>query len=258
MRRVSVTELVTWQECRRCWHYKFERRLLPKQLNPMMESGRAIAAGIEAGFADHSLPDERVAKARRFLDAEYRWADEKFRAGAMRAVEAVPPWVWATTNAYSEQKLVVDYPTSGVQMVGRPDLLLMSQEQALVVEFKSTGKRGREAESRLKLHELTGQQVLQYCVLVADNFKWLDRPLFRQHILLTTSGECHEGGQFPVTPLILDRARGHMLASAGEVGKELTLHNRGGDCMRCDFNLACTAYFDGGDDEAVLKEITHE
>lgn len=253
MRRVSVTELEVWQQCRLKWEYKYRRKLRPRPSatpSPLI-SGSAVHFGVEAGLAGQDAAASALVALRRYGEE----TAAKYERGVLTALGGVPEWVWGVKLPQTEMKLEVVYGEE-VTVVGKPDLWYLDDEGIHVVEFKTSGTDER---ARLERYETWNPQPLRYLALLSRVLP-LSYPTYSRHILLSTRGRHAVGEEELVSKERLVEVEREMVEIACEVGMlPLSPHWLGGGCDWCEFRSVDEVRFKGkGAAAAIEQELEKE
>src|SRR3990167_1451226 len=116
MKRVSVSEIQTWQSCRQKWQYQYQARLRPlpqEDNNGFLLSGRAVHHAIEQAFkSTHDRPRIAEAAAISYL-GQFGEKGNIYARGVASCLEGVPQEIWEMANPNSEQKFEAIYNRGG-------------------------------------------------------------------------------------------------------------------------------------------------
>ncbi|MBI4127836.1 MAG: PD-(D/E)XK nuclease family protein, partial [Parcubacteria group bacterium] len=249
MKSVTVTELLDWVRCRQLWKYRHEMRLEPLEKDTNMVSGSVVHSTIQeilSGNVDRKFLELFVHN--KLCDEFVEDMDKvrKFEPGVLRALRQVPNWVWDTKGWHVEERItmVVD----GVEVVGRPDLFLVNEEEGTVdiVEFKTT-----ETEP---LDFLLWNPQHQYYALMLGTQKYPSFVMRFRYVCLPTQGKYKEMMPWIFTIKQARMALNELMLLVGEMGRQGVVRNRSRSCSFCDFDKVCATYLTGGDVSSTLME----
>lgn len=239
-KRVSVTEIDTYNKCPRLWRYKFKDGLRTKELNQAMVSGTAIHAGVEA----LSLGRDGVTAALDTLAELAGERGERFKRGVLTALDGLPDWVAKVKSPVTEDKLEVVY--GSITVVGRPDIWFQEGDTIEIWDYKSTSK---DEDRRLSQYDQWNDQPRFYGVLLHDHLisQGINPPpiIYTGHIILSTRGKHAVGTPTILAGKLLDDTRERMLDLAAAVGEHETMHMSAFNCGMCDFSKLCEGALTG-------------
>ena len=260
--RIAVTEIEKFQECELAHYYKYGLGLRFINGNPpdYLRAGKAISDVLEAAFLDR-LDTKQCALGL----AENVPVD--IRGRVLKALGAMPEWVWEVQLPMPEDKLEYNYPVTmregkceAVTFVGKPDLWFVESSSGLpeavrIMEFKAPSKnRQYEVNKSLEGYERFGVQPIRYAVLLRDVYEWLENvPIYRQHILISQYGLVAEGNVVLVSDALIDRTRREMLEIASRMYDTTPVPSYLYHCHRCEFSEVCIARLTGGDESGIIE-----
>ena len=271
-KRVSVTEVAVWRECRWRHEQHYEQRLQlipdPERDTNYLASGSAIHFGIAYGL--HQGKGDPVGAAvnaaRAYLESHVG-ETARLLPGVERAIEGVPQEVWDTVSPQTEGELVQEYwrwevdtdISNSVTIVGVPDLWYWKEGEGIfITDYKSTSK---DEQDRLEKYELWNMQLPFYGVLVTDYWAAkldLYPPIYLRHLVLSTRGKHAVGSYKLLTTARTKQAREMMVGAAFEIvgAREQSFLDAAPSfgCSFCDYERLCTAHITGADVAGVRKE----
>ncbi len=263
IRTISVSELVTFQDCQRKHYFNYERRLRRNSSGPSWQqaSGVAVHYVIEqhcrnrAGEIPHR--DDVDALIFESLDADFKGNEasvKKYTPGVRRALSKVPEWVWREAW-YLEHDLELFFDvglyyehTKKFTLIGRPDAYHVGESFVELVDFKTT------ATNPLTFILFTPQ--LRYYALMLKA-QYPDKLVRYQYMCLPTQGTGPGPGCSPVpfTQKALKVTEAEIVATVASMGDDEFRNPRyTRSCDFCEFKELCQTVVTGGDWEGVAKE----
>lgn len=244
MKRVSITEMDTWQRCGRLWQYEYDMKLRKGVKSSPLSIGQAVHFGIEVGLVggrdgvmDAALTCLRSGGGVEDID------ERKVR----KMVGTIPTWVWEISLPQVEMRLEVEYSLRNgetVKIVGKPDLWWMD-DGLHVVEFKTTSKT--DVDRELREYERWNPQPLRYVLLLKRSVPSVEVMMKGvRHVVLGANGKMAEGNEFQVGDRRLHDEESEMLNIAQQVGYSPTM-SRTKMCEWCRFADLETVRLSGGD-----------
>ncbi|HHT9130868.1 MAG TPA: PD-(D/E)XK nuclease family protein [Candidatus Tripitaka californicus] len=263
-RRVSVTEIAVWRECRWRHELHYEQRLQlipdPERDNNYLVSGSAVHFGIEYGIHSGGI-EAAITAARTYLES-HAGETARLMPGVERAILGVPAELWTIPLPQTEGVVEVRYNQEAdpFTVVGIPDHWYWKEEEGVfITDYKSTSK---DEIDRLDRYEVWNLQLPFYGVLINDWWEGRGRgaapPVYLRHAVLSTRGKHAIGAYKLLTLQRLRLARNVMLRAAYEIveSREQSFLDAApsGGCAFCDYEHLCTAYLTGADVRGVCRE----
>jgi len=256
MKRVSVTQMETWQHCQ----VKYDN-VYVKHLRAQRPAGRALTQG--KAFA--STLEQALMLGDTDKKREYAMSATVDMPKLKAMFASLPDEVWDISIPVAEDKLEVGYeyhydgtdegawfssknPEAMLMIVGKPDIWTTFKDGVLVLEFKTCSDSVPKAKDKLRAYEMWAPQATRYAVLLHDAYPHLQgEPFYRQHILVSSSGKGFTlmGEIVPVNPVSLERERQEMCGLAASVGTVGPFHSPGPLCNWCDWKDRCIAEYAG-------------
>ena len=260
MRTLSVSELLTWQKCRRQWGYRYAERLAPikESRSWQLASGTAVHYMVETWCRDFpkqipGLMDMKLRVAECLRD-EFKDADNvdgllaKYGPGVMRALGKLPEWIWEA-DWFVEKDVFGRFPAGSpvVEMRGRTDLVYISGDVVELVDVKTTAVSPTD-------YMLWDAQIRYYAAMLQQ--KWPDKLIQYRYMCVPTTGE-KPASQAPPW-LFTRRQQAATVSEIVELAGEMDTDKRGPRysrvCAWCPFKDICLVEVTGGDVESVKQE----
>lgn len=260
MRSISVSELLTWQKCRKQWYYRYDQRLAPikEGRSWQMASGTAVHYVVETWCRDFpgAIPDIGDMKLRvaECLREEFKDAEDvnkllaKYGPGVMRALLKIPAWLWEA-DWFVEKDVTGQFPLTkpSIELRGRTDLVYINGDVVELVDAKTTAVSPTD-------YMLWDSQIRYYATMLQQ--KWPDKLVQYRYLCLPTQGE-KPAAQAP--PWVFTRKQ--MAATEAEIvalGTEMDTDKReprySRSCAWCAFKDICMMTVTGGDEGSVIRD----
>jgi hypothetical protein len=265
MRRVTVTELDQWQDCKSKWFYKYFHRYAPTKGESMGNRiyGTLAHKGAEVRLL---LGRDDYEPAVRLL-ADELGADEKAIQSALGAVRAIPQWVWQLDRPHVETEIELEVD-SNTTLVGHPDVWgFTGENEILVVDFKTTSESPKARMNKIYAHEVQLKRYasILYTLMQQGHFgPPIPNPIVGyQYIVVSYKGHCEVGGLNFLNQKIVDHVLSHAFTIAREIGTGSSIENYGPLCGWCEFWPICESALTGGDTDDIIdtdflvKEVAH-
>jgi len=265
MRRVTVTELDQWQDCKSKWFYKYWHRYAPSKGESM--GNRAYGTLAHKGAEVRLLlgRDEYEPAVR--LLADEIGADEKAIQSALGAVRGIPQWVWQLNRPQVETEIELEVD-SNVTLVGHPDVWgFTGENEVLVIDFKTTSESPKARLNKIYAHEvqLKRYAAILYTLMQRGHFgSPIPSPIVGyQYIVINYKGNCEVGGLNFLNQKIVDHVLHQAFTIAREIGTGSPIENYGPLCGWCEYWPICESALTGGDTDDIIdtdflvKEAVH-
>ena len=277
MRRVTVTELDQWQDCKSKWFYKYWHRYAPTKGESMGNRvyGTLAHKGAEVRLL---LGRDDYEPAVRLL-ADELGADEKAIQSALGAVRAIPQWVWQLDRPHVETEIELPVPAvkidgakcanwDDITLVGHPDVWgFTGENEILVIDFKTTSESPKARMNKIYAYEVQLKRYasILYRLMQQGHFGTpIEHPIVGyQYIVVSYKGHCEVGGLNFLNQKIVDHVLSHAFMIAREIGSDSPVENYGPLCGWCEFWPICEAALTGGDPSDIIdtdflvKEAVH-
>ena len=261
---VSPSELATWNDCQRKWHYRYDQRIEPiDQSRPApMASGQAVHFVVETIWRDfpNEIPtqEDMALRARDCLEHEFEHNYEpekqvkKYLPGVIRALNKIPKDIW--TNSWH-----VEWPLSAhfgdVELHGRPDMYRAYEYEGVkrldIVDIKTTKTE--------PLDFLLWSPQLKYYAAVLQKV-YTDYAISYRYVCVPTQGE----GSAPHSPAwpftqAMFRATCKEIESMGRVFNRTKIAPRySRACSFCEYSPICKNIITGADPQGIIEELYTE
>lgn len=267
MRRVSVSEVIRYESCRREWRYKYVDRLglrEPLRGGPLA-SGSAVHYVVEhvCERGEQKVPSAADVRALALesLRDDFRNSGspdkqvQKFLPGVLRAVAKIPDEIW-TSQWQVEQDLELELGylrgTERVDLIGRPDLFrIQTTDEGQIVELIDI----KTTKTDPLVYMLWEPQITWYALMLQGMYP--EALIKYRYLCVPTQGE-NPAPQAPTWVFKreqLRRAHDEVVRLVGEMNPEHTEMRRSRKCDWCDFRSICTAEITGADIEGVKQEL---
>lgn len=262
IRRVSVSEITAWKDCRTKWSYRYETAIAKPQNGAMLASGSAVHGTIESVLRGDTPAKHSAAKAEELLRAHFEGHHDlqrnvdRYLPGVLRALSRFPSWVWEEDWAVETP---IDHNFGDVEIWGIPDVVRVGADDIVIGEFKSTSNSSKTPQDYL----LFNPQHRYYAVLLREKY---NLPIYVRYAIAQTGryGGVNEA-EWLMKERVLDTTKDEMLAAAREIGTLPIVPNYGVGCNYCDYKELCANTITGGGTPDYLisqlyvpKELTRE
>ena len=262
--RVSPSELATWNDCQRKWHYRYDQRIEPiDQSRPApMASGQAVHFVVETICRDfpNEIPKEEdmILSARDCLEHEFEHNYEpekqvkKYLPGVIRALKKIPDEIWK-----KEWRVEWDVAAyfGDVELHGRPDMYRPYQyggvERLDIVDIKTTKTE--------PLDFLLWSPQLKYYAAVLQK-EYPRHAINYRYICVPTQGDgpAPHSPAWPFTKAMFE-ATCKEIASMGRAFNRAKIAPRySRACSFCEYNPICKNIITGADPQGLIEELYTE
>lgn len=261
---VSPSELATWNDCQRKWHYRYDQRIEPiDQSRPApMASGQAVHFVVETICRDfpNEIPTQEDMKirARDCLEHEFEHNYEpekqvaKYLPGVMRALNKIPEEIW-------KKDWHVEIPLSGyfgdVELHGRPDMYrpyqYAGQKRLDIVDIKTTKTEPLD-------FLLWSPQLKYYAAILQKEYP--PYAINYRYICVPTQGDgpAPHSPAWPFTKAMFE-ATCKEIESMGRVFNRTKIAPRySRACSFCEFSPICKNIITGADPQGIIEELYTE
>lgn len=270
-RRVSVTELIDWQDCHRKWAFRHDRRLEPIERPANLATGTVVHETIGAMLkmidsgtsSDAAMAHGITFLAKRSLQREFYASDDaeakvaKYLPGVQRALEKCPPWLltpgWSIEDTLGISiRLMKGGGLASIELVGRPDLYRLSDDGSVVdlVEVKTTDNDPLD-------YLLWNPQHRYYAAML--QVKYPKAVVRFRYLCLPTQGRFKDHTPWLLTAQALANSMAVLQArcwswASSSPWTAMLEPNEAARCKWCDFKDVCASDITGGSMEAVLTD----
>ena len=273
---VSPSELATWNDCQRKWHFRYDQRIEPiDQSRPApLASGVAVHYVVETICRDFPMEvptqEDIKLRARDCLTEEFANNNDpekqvaKFLPGVLRAINKIPEWVWKS-DWFVERDISATF--GRVEIHGRPDMFRLvdgydAVPQVQIIDVKTTQTEPLE-------FLLWSPQLRYYAAILQQTYP--NRVISYQYLCLPTQGT----GDAPYSPLWPFTQAMHQATKMEIAGmaKMVETSNKNTDvyksmvkrmprytraCSFCDYNPICKNIITGADPKGIVDELYQE
>tara|TARA_Y100000310_G_scaffold327766_1_gene394637 strand:+ start:1460 stop:2248 length:789 start_codon:yes stop_codon:yes gene_type:complete len=253
---MSVSELLTWQKCRRQWGYRYAERLAPlvEKRSWQMASGTAVHYVVETWCRDFpgEVPDLDSMKLRtaESLREDFATSDDpnkllaRFGPGVMRALLKIPEWLWKA-DWFVERDLTGQF--GNVELRGRTDLVYQEGNIVTLVDVKTTAVNPID-------YMLWDSQNRYYAAMLQQAHP--DKLIEYRYFCVPTTGVKPVEQQPPWLFTRKQQAAtvDEIVRLAGEMDENKREPRYSRVCAWCPFKAICTILITGGDGESVKRD----
>ena len=268
MVKVSPSELATWNDCQRKWHYRYDARIEPiDQSRPApMASGQAVHFVVETICRDfpNEIPTQEDMKlrARDCLEHEFENNYEpekqvaKYLPGVLRALNKIPNWVW-------ESRWFVERDISGtfdeVELHGRPDMFRLVDGLASGYEVDRVELIDVKTTQTEPLDFLLWSPQLRYYAAVLQQ-QYPDRVISYKYLCLPTqgTGPAPHSPAWVFTPAMYEATCAEIAGMGRRFNRSRMEPRYSRACSFCDFNPICKGIITGADPNGIINELYME
>ena len=257
---MSVSELLTWQKCRRHWAYRYAERLAPLQeaRSWQLASGTAVHYVVETLCRDFpgqvpALGDLKL-RAAECLQDEFAGAEQpdkmlaKYGPGVVRALLKVPQWVWQA-DWFVERDVAAVFPAGSpaIELRGRVDMVYAADGIVELVDLKTTATSPTE-------YMLWEPQIRYYAAMLQQRYPHM--LVQYRYLCLPTQGDkpAPQAPAWAFTQRQYAATVAEIVQLAGEVDAAARQPRYSRACSWCAFKDICAVVVTGGDDAAVKRE----
>ena len=265
---VSPSELATWSDCQRKWHFRYDQRIEPiDQSRPApLASGVAVHFVVETICRDfpNQVPEPGDIKIRaqdcleEQFENNYEPAKQvsKYLPGVLRALSKIPNWVWKS-HWFVEREISATF--GEVELHGRPDMYRLVDglstgyevDRLEIIDVKTT-----KAEP---LDFLLWSPQLRYYAAVLQK-EYPDRVISYRYLCLPTQGT----GEAPHSPAWIFTPAMNT-ATCEEIANMARIFERTRNtprytraCSFCDYSPICKNIITGADPTGIINELYQE
>ena len=265
---VSPSELATWNDCQRKWHYRYDARIEPiDQSRPApLASGVAVHFVVETICRDfpNEIPTAEDIKVRARDSLEEQFANNyepekqvsKFLPGVIRALNKIPKWVWES-HWFVERDISATF--GEVELHGRPDMYRLVDGLSTGYEVDRLEIIDVKTTKTEPLDFLLWSPQLRYYAAVLQK-EHPDRVISYRYLCLPTQGT----GEAPHSPAWIFTPAMHQatcdeIAGMGRRFSRAKMEPRySRACSFCDYNPICKNIITGADPEGIIQELYQE
>ena len=265
---VSPSELATWNDCQRKWHYRYDQRIEPiDQSRPApMASGQAVHFVVETICRDfpNEIPtqEDMAIRARDSLEHEFEHNYEpekqvnKYLPGVLRALNKIPDEIWKA-HWFVERDISGTF--GDVELHGRPDMYRLIDGLATGYEVDRLELIDVKTTKTEPLDFLLWSPQLRYYAAVLQK-EHPDRVISYKYLCLPTTGT----GPPPHSPA-WPFTKAMFEATCKEIGSMAAAFNRtkiaprySRACSFCEYNRICKNIITGADPQGLIEELYTE
>jgi hypothetical protein len=268
MRRVSISEIIKYESCRREWKYSYSDRLMLKERGRggPMASGSAVHYVVEhVCTVGMGVPHPRDVKALALESLRADFDDDerqvtKFLPGVMRAVSKIPDDIWEKEwHVEWDLSMVFDGPglvergpnIAMFELIGRPDLWSISGAPDGIIELLDV----KTTKTDPLTYMLWEPQITWYAMMLQ---KLYPQALIKyRYLCVPTQGDkpAPQAPTWVFKAAQLTRAYEEVVRLVSEMDPAHTEMRRGRKCDWCEFNKLCTAEVTGADVSGLREEL---
>jgi hypothetical protein len=276
---VSPSELATWNDCQRKWHFRYDQRIEPiNQSRPApLASGIAVHYVVETICRDFpmEIPTQEDIKLRAYDCLSEEFANNyepekqvtKFLPGVLRAINKIPNWVWLS-SWFVERDISATFDK--VELHGRPDMYRLVDGLSTGFEVDRVEIIDVKTTQTEPLDFLLWSPQLRYYAAVLQK-EYPDRVISYKYLCLPTQGT----GDPPFSPAwfftpAMYKATCQEIARMAQMIKHsntnmdvykslvarMPRYTRA--CSFCDYNLICKNIITGADPKGIVNELYQE
>ena len=257
MTRISVSEINTYLQCARRWGFRYQESLESTGSNPLLASGKAVHATVEALLRPTIWPSEIEARVEAILQDEFAGRENvqelvtKFLPGAVRAVERFPAELFGDPSWHIEEML--EATVGDITVYGIPDFVRWGKDEIVVYELKSTSDKDKD----IRDYFLWNPQHRYYAAMIGTK---TNLPVFVEYIVVYTGKEevPAQRARWLMKPDLMQETRQDILDACLAItspGRLLPSYSI--QCRWCDYRSLCEARIEGrGEQDAKLSKFT--
>ena len=265
---VSPSELATWNDCQRKWHYRYDQRIEPiDQSRPApMASGQAVHFVVETicrDFPNEIPTQEDIAlRARDCLEHEFEHNYEpekqvnKYLPGVIRALNKIPDEIWKA-HWFVERDISGTF--GDVELHGRPDMYRLVDGLATGYEVDRLELIDVKTTKTEPLDFLLWSPQLRYYAAVLQK-EYPFRVISYKYLCLPTTGTGPppHSPAWPFTQAMFE-ATCKEIASMGRTFNRTKIAPRySRACSFCEYSPICKNIITGADPQGIIEELYTE
>ena len=260
---VSPSELATWNDCQRKWHYRYDIRIEPiDQSRPApMASGQAVHFVVETICRDfpNEVPtvQDMTLRARDCLEHEFEHNYEpekqvaKYLPGVIRALNKIPESVWKS-HWFVERDISGTF--GEVELHGRPDMYRLVDGEVDRLELIDVKTTKTEPLDFL----LWSPQLRYYAAVLQKEYP--NRVISYKYLCLPTTGTGPppHSPAWPFTKAMFE-ATCKEIAGMGRAFNRTKIAPRySRACSFCEYSPICKNIITGADPQGLIDELYTE
>ena len=262
MKRHSVTELKTYDACRREHQFNYIDRLTlkePPRGAPTLGSGIAVHYVVETICRDFpsTQPEKRDVELRAHdsLAEYYEGRDNaeqlvtKFLPGVLRAVAKIPSDVWETDwwVEHDISRQHEDFGGAPFEIVGRPDMFNINNGVITLADMKTTATD--------PLTYMLWEPQIRYYAWMLDSMFPGNVIQYRYVCVPTSEGKPPaQSPPWVFTPRALKATEREITSIVTEMSRRDRRPSYSRRCDWCNFNRICKMVVTGGDATSVIRD----
>ena len=265
---VSPSELATWNDCQRKWHFRYDQRIEPiDQSRPApMASGVAVHFVVETICRDfpNEVPkaEDIALRAKDCLEEQFANNYEpekqvkKYLPGVIRAINKIPEGVW-------KSHWFVERDVSGmfedVELHGRPDMYRLIDGLATGYEIDRLEIMDVKTTQTEPLDFLLWSPQLRYYAAVLQQ-EYPNRQIMYKYLCLPTqgTGPPPHSPAWPFTQAMYEATCIEIAGMGARFNRSRMEPRYSRACSFCDYNTICKNIITGADPNGIIEELYTE
>jgi CRISPR/Cas system-associated exonuclease Cas4 (RecB family) len=265
---VSPSELATWNDCQRKWHFRYDQRIEPIDLSKPapLASGVAVHSVVETICRDfpNQIPEPGDIKLRAQDSLEEQFANNyepekqvtKYLPGVIRAINKIPNWVWES-HWFVERDISATF--GDVELHGRPDMYRLVDgldtgyevDRVEIIDVKTTQTEPLD-------FLLWSPQLRYYAAVLQQEYR--DRVISYKYLCLPTqgTGAPPHSPAWIFTPAMFKATSEEIAGMSARFNRSLMEPRYTRACSFCDYNLICKGIITGADAKGIIQELYQE